>query len=227
MEYFDIVGQVQTGTTGFVGNFLQGVVAFCLFVIIMLAGWYVAGLIGMVLRRFLEEMKVEKFLKEHEVHDAFIGFTFTNISVGLLKLYVLVAFLAIAAGIIQVPVVAYLAAQVIGYLPMLFQGIVILMAGLLAGDYITDRMKMSKKVPFINALAIIVEVFIAYNALVIALPMILPAADPSLLVWSFLIVLGAVGIALGFGTAIALGLGLKDTVSDIAKKHKGKFDSLL
>ena len=73
----------------------------------------------------------------------------------------------------------------------------------------------------------LVTLFIAYNALVIAMPLLLPSADPSLLVWSFLVLLGAFAIALGFGAAIAIGLGMKDTVADIAKKHKDKFDRLL
>ena len=59
------------------------------------------------------------------------------------------------------------------------------------------------------------------------MPLLLPSADPSLLVWSFLVLLSALAIALGFGAAIAIGLGMKDTVADIAKKHKDKFNGLL
>jgi len=113
-----------------------------------------------------------------------------------------------------------------GYLPSLLQGVIIIMAALMAGDYVTDRMKESKKMPFANTVAIAVEVFIAYNALVIAMPMLLPAADPSLLVWSFLVLLSALALALGLGAAIALGLGMKETVADVAKKHKDKINRL-
>jgi hypothetical protein len=220
MQYADIIGQVQVGTTGFAGNLLEGLAAFGVFVVIMVAGWFVAGLLATLMRRFCTEIRIEKFLEKHGVHDAFVGFTFTNIIVALLKLYVMVFALTIAAGIVQIPVLAYLSAQAIGYLPMLFQGLIILMAGLLAGDYITDRIKASKKMPFANTFGIIVEIFIAYNALVIAMPMLLPAADPSLLVWSFLIVLAAFGIALGFGSAIAIGLGLKDVVADVQRSTR-------
>jgi hypothetical protein len=104
---------------------------------------------------------------------------------------------------------------------------VILLAALMAADYLTDRIKESKKLPFANGIGLLVTLFIAYNALVIAMPLLLPSADPSLLVWSFLVLLAAFAIALGFGAAIAIGLGMKDTVSDIAKKHKDKFDRLL
>jgi len=227
MGYENMLGNLQTGATGFAGNLLEGLAAFCIFVLIMFIGVVVADLLGKVLRIFFKEIKLEKHLQSHGVDDAFVGFTFSDIVVSILKLYVVVAFLGIAADVIKVPMITYLAAQTIGYLPSLVQGLIVLLAGLLAGDYITDKMKESKKIPFINPLAILVELFIAYNALVIAMPMLLPSADPSLLIWSFLVVLAALAFALGLGAAIAIGLGMKDVVADVAKKHKDKLHKLL
>ena len=155
-----------------------------------------------------------------------MGFSFTNIAVVLLKIYVTVAFIGMAADVVNVPMLTYLTTQAAAYLPSLFQGVVVLVIGLMAGDYITDKMKTNSKIPFGNTLANLVELFIAYNAIVIAMPLLLPAADPSLLIWSFLVVLAAVAFALGIGGAIALGFGFRDTVSDIANKHKKKIDSL-
>lgn len=227
MVYEDVLAQLQTGTAGFVGSLLSGLAAFCIFVVIMFVGVFIADLLGKGLRIFFKQIKLEKFLASHEVDDAFVGFTFSDIVVTLLKLYVGVAFLAIAADVVKVPVLTFLATQAVGYLPSLVQGLVVLLAGLIAGDYITDRMKKSKAIPFANSFAIIVELFIAYNALVIAMPMLLPAADPSLLVWSFLVVLAALAFALGLGFAIAIGLGMKDTIGEVAKKNKDKLARLL
>ncbi len=227
MDFEGLLNQLQISTSGFLGNMLEGLAAFCIFVAIMFVGLWIAQLLGTLMRKFLHKMGVEKFLSAHGVHDAFVGFTFSNIIVAILKIYVAVAFLGIASDVIRVPMITFLAAQAVGYLPSLIQGLVILMVGLVAGDYITDRIKEQKKMPFANSAAIVIELFIAYNALVIAMPLLLPAADPSLLIWSFLIVLAAFGLALGLGSAIAIGLGLKDTVADVAKKHKSKLDSLL
>lgn len=227
MAYENMLWQLQTGASSFVGNLLAGLAAFAIFVALMFIGVFVADLLGKGLRLFLKQVRLEKFLAEHEVHDAFVGFTLTDILTALLKVYVVVAFLAIAASIVEVPVITYMATQALGYLPSLLQGLVILLAALMAGDYITDRMKKSKNIPFANSFAILVELFIAYNALVIAMPMLLPSADPSLLVWSFLVVLAAFAFALGLGFAIAIGLGMKETVADVAKKHKDKLHRLL
>ncbi len=227
MAYEITVEPLITSGRGFVGNLLEGLVAFAILIVVMAVGLFVANLLGRILREFFARLKFEKLLESHGVHDAFVGFTFTGIAVALLKLYVLVAFLGIAADIVKINLIATLAMQAMGYLPSLLQGIIIVMAALMAGDYVTDKMKQSKKIPFANPLAIAVELFIAYNALVIAMPMLLPSADPSLLVWSFLVLLSALAIALGFGAAIAIGLGMKDVVAEVAKKHKDKLHKLL
>ena len=227
MVYETAVNQLTTSSVGFAGNLLEGLAAFAVLVVIMVAGFFVADVLARILREFFARLKVEKFLESHGVHDAFVGFTFTGIAVALLKLYVLVAFVGIAADVVKVGLLTNLAMQAMGYLPSLLQGVIVVMAALMAGDYVTDRMKQSKKIPFANSIAMLVELFIAYNALVIALPMLLPAADPSLLIWSFLVLLAAFAVAVGFGAAIAIGFGLKDTVAEVAKKNRDKFHKLL
>lgn len=227
MDYTQTITVLQTSTTGLVGHLLEGVFAFGIFVFIFAVGMFIAKVLGDILRRFCKEAAVEKLLQEHGVHDAFLGFTFTNIAVTLLKLYILVIFVGIAADVVKVPMLYLLSAQAAAYMPMLVQGIIILLIGLMVADYLTDRMKTAKGVPFANTFAILVEVFIVYNVLVIVMPMLLPAVDPSLLSWSFLVVLTALCLSAGLGFAIAIGLGLKDSVAYIAKKHSNKIEKLL
>ena len=226
MAYEMLMQNLQMDTQIFISNLLEGVLAFAVLVVILLIGLFVANVLGWILKRFLQEIKLEKFLEHHGVNDAFVGFSLSNIAVALLKLWTIVVFLGIAADIVSVPMLSMLAMNAAGYMPSLIQGVIILLSGLVIGDYITDKMKLAKKVPFINSLAILVEVFIAYNALVMALPLLLPAADPSLLVTSFLVVLAALAFALSLGTAIAIGLGTKDAVADVVKRHKSKIDAL-
>ncbi|MFA6213708.1 MAG: hypothetical protein WC717_00325 [Candidatus Micrarchaeia archaeon] len=227
MAYENLLNQLQASSVGFVGNLLEGVFAFCILVAIMLVGVWVANLLGMVLKEFFQRARLEKFLEHHGVHDALFGFTLSGIAIILLKLYVVVAFLGIAAEAVKAPMLYTISAQALSYLPSLVQGLIIVLAALMAGDYLTDKIRGSKKLPFANSIGALVMLFIAYNALVIALPMLLPSADPTLLVWSFLVILTAFAIAIGFGFAIAIGLGMKDTVADLARKHKEKFDRLL
>ena len=227
MGYEYLMDQLQASSANFIGSLLSGVFAFCILVAVMLIGIWVANLLGQVLKEFFQKVKLEKFLESHGVHDALFGFTLSGVAIIMLKLYIVVAFLGIAADLIQMPMLFMLASQAINYLPLLAQGLVILLAALMAADYLTDKIKESKKLPFANSIGMLVTLFIAYNALVIAMPLLLPSADPSLLVWSFLVLLSAFAIALGFGAAIAIGLGMKDTVAEIAKKNRDKFSKLL
>src|SRR3989338_2581994 len=226
MAYELFMEKLQVNSASFLTNVLEGVFAFDILVVILLIGMFVANILGWLLKHFLQRVKLEKFLEQHCVHDAFVGFTLSSIAVGLLKLYVVVIFLGIAADVVMVPMLYMVASQASGYMPSLVQGVIILLAGLMGGDYVTDKMKTAKKIPFINTIAILVEVFIAYNALVIALPLLLPSADPSLLVTSFLVVLAALAFALSLGSAIAIGLGMKDAVASVAAKHKDKINSV-
>ncbi|MCX8195110.1 MAG: hypothetical protein N3G22_03340 [Candidatus Micrarchaeota archaeon] len=227
MEYSGLLEQFVLSTSNFMRNIIDGFFALAIFLAIIWVGFYVATWIGDLARKFLRGIKLEKFLEEHGIHDSFVGFSFSSILVVVLKVYIVLAFLGIAAEVVRLPFLVSLALQASAYFPMLIQGLAILLAALVAGDYITDKIKESRKIPFANTLAILIEVFIAYNALVIAMPLLLPAADPSLLIYSFLIVLGAFGLALGLGGAIAIGLGLKDVVSEVAKKNKDKFSRLM
>jgi hypothetical protein len=227
VEYAQIPTTLQTSASGLVGNLLEGIVAFAIFVLMLAIGAFVANFLGMVLRRFLKEIKVEKLLEEHGVHDAFVGFTFTNIAVTILKIYIMVIFVGIAADLIKLPMLSILAVQAAVYMPMLVQGLSILLVGLMVADYLTDRMKAAKGIPFANTFAILIEIFIVYNMLVLVLPLLLPAVDPSLLASSFLVILIALCFSIGLGIAIAIGLGLKDTVATIAKKNSGKLEKLL
>jgi hypothetical protein len=219
--------KLASTSTGIVGNLLEGLAAFAIIVLVLAIGWVVAWALGFLLRQFLHRTKVEHFMKDHGVDDALLGFTVTGISVILLKLAVMITFLGIAADIVNIPILSALAIAGIIYIPHLVEGVIILAAALIAGDYLTDRLKTMKSIPFANLIAILIEVFIAYNAIVIALPLLLPSANPRLLEVSFVVILSGIVLAFSLGAAIAIGLGLKDTVGVMAKKKMDKFHKLL
>jgi len=219
-------GDFSGFASGFVGNLLQGIAAFAVVIVALGIGYIVAWLVNLGIKRFLRHVNLEAELKKHHLHDSLLGFSVTQVTTTLVWLWIMTFFFGYGAGIMGFPFLVQLSSMALGYMPYFTMGIVILAAGMLIGDYITDRMKMSKGVPFVNIIAMIVEVFIIYNALVIALPMLLPRASTILLEQSFSIVLAALGLMFGLGGAIAIGLGLKDVVSDIARKNRDKFNLL-
>ncbi|MFH1284991.1 MAG: hypothetical protein ABIH99_00235 [Candidatus Micrarchaeota archaeon] len=208
-------------------NIVNGIIAAIVLLIILGIGYLVAKVLAAILKGFLGKIKLEEEIHAHGLNDALLGFTITDILALLLYLWVLVAFLGIGAGVVSIPYLTTLSNGLNAYIPELAKGVVVLAAGLLAGEYITNKMKSSKKMPFANMVGIIIEVFIVYNAFVIALPMLLPNANTRLLETAFTYTLGAFVLMIGLGGAIALGLGGKDAVADVLAKKKTKIDDLI
>jgi hypothetical protein len=109
----------------------------------------------------------------------------------------------------------------------LLQGVTILVIALLAVDYVADRLKKASDIPFPKLLALSVKVFVGYTALVVALPLVLPGADVSILKDFFTLIVAGFALAFGLGSAIAIGLGMKDAVAGVAKKKEKELDKIL
>lgn len=220
--YARLVSALGTAAT----NFLLGLMDLLIIIVFLGIGWLVAGLLVSILESFLQQIGLEKELKKRHLHDALMGFTLTDILSKVLKLLTLAVFLGIAAEITNLLFLGDIVRWFIGYVPLFVQGVVILLFALLAGDYLTDGIKRSS-IPFRNLVGWIIEAFIVYTGIVMALPLFLPNADVSLLRMAFLLLLGALGVAFGFGLAIAIGLGLKDTVARVAKKKEDDLEKLV
>src|SRR3989344_7288748 len=111
MAYELFMDKLQVNSAAFLSNLLEGIFAFTILMVILLIGMFVANILGWLLKHFLQRIGLEKFLAQHGVHDAFVGFTLTSIAVGLLKLSVVVIFLGIAADVVMVPMLFSLAMQ--------------------------------------------------------------------------------------------------------------------
>lgn len=207
-------------------NFVVGLAAIIVVLFFLVLGWIVGRILVRVLHAFLEGIQLEHKLEKRGIHDALLGFTVTGVLSSFVKLLTYVVFLGIASSVVHLAFLENLVVWAVGYVPVLIQGVVILMLALLAGDYVTDRIKASK-VPFAKLFGMALEGFIVYTALVISLPLLLPNADVEILKTTFFLIVGAFAIALGFGLAIAIGLGTKDTIAAVAKKKQKTLERLV
>lgn len=216
---------LQNAIENVLQNFVEGVAELLIVLIFLLIGYIVSKFLIHILDKFLEYFKLEERLEEKGVHDALAGFTLTHILSIIVKLLTVSVFLGIAASVTNLTFLGNLVWWFIGYVPLLVQGIVVLVLALLAGDYVTDRIKQAK-IPFSRFIALVTEVFIAYTAIVVALPLVLPNVNVEVLKTAFTLVLGAFAVALGLGFAIAIGFGLKDTVADVAKSKRKDIEKM-
>ncbi len=209
-------------------NFIVGLAQAIVVVLFILLGYLVAKLINhFIVNRGLEHAKAEDWLEKRGMHDALMGFTLRGILGSFVKLLTVAVFLGVASDITNLGFLETLVLWFVSYVPALIEGAIIIAIALFGAEYVAEKVKKEKGVPFARGIGTAIKVFVGYTAVVIALPLILPGADVEILKLAFLLLLGSAGLALGLGGAIAIGLGLKDTVADVAKSKQKDFEKLL
>ena len=210
-----------------IDNFLGGLADFVVVLIFLGIGYVIARFLASLVKRGLWESKLERKLAQKGLDDALAGFTITDILVTLVKVATFAIFMGVAADVTNLGFLNTVITWFLGYLPSLVEGILIIVVALLGADYVTDRLRKAKELPFPGTLSTLAKLFVGYTALVIALPLILPGSDVEILRTFFTLLVGAFALAVGLGGAIALGLGMKDTVDSVAKEKKGEFKKLI
>ena len=189
-------------------------------------GYIVSRFLASLVKRGLAETRLERKLAQKGLDDALMGFTLTDILVTMTKIATFAVFLGVAADVTNLGFLNTIILWFLGYLPGLIEGVVILVIAMLGADYVTDRIRKTRDIPFPNTMAVMGKVFVGYTALVIAMPLILPGADVEILRTFFTLLVGAFALAIGLGGAIAIGFGMKDTVGTVAKDHKHEIKKL-
>ncbi len=210
---------------GLAVNTFNVLVASAIVVLFVLLGIFVAAIINRIIRHLFEKVGVEEVMKKMDVTNALRGFTVTGIVTALVKVYVVLAFLGAAANLIELNFFVTVIHQVISYIPMFIQGLLIIIGAVVLTHY-KRRVIRETKIPFAHQIALLSTGLVLYIAVIMALPLILPNVDTSsllMILQTFMISL-FVAIALGFG--LAIGLGLKEPIAKAGLKHQRFFDNL-
>lgn len=200
-------------------------------------GYLVARIVNMVIHRFLESIRLEEFIKEHNLSGALLGFTVTQIVTVYVKVYIVLASLGLGINLAEQLSAQYAGLHIpfitenvlepfLAYLPVLAQGIIIVVVALFVAKYLANTIRASKMLMG-RQLAVAIQILIAYVSLVLALPLILPQINTAiflkLLEYFFL----AIIFAFGLGAGLAFGLGLKEPISKAATKNQKIFDDVV
>jgi len=209
-------------------NFVVGAATLIVTIVVLGIGYVIGNLIVKVWEHFLKTIKLEEEIRKQNLHNALLGMSITSVSSAIIKISVMVLALGVAANIAQIPFLMEFSKAALTYISLgLVPGAVVLIITMMAAEFITNKIKASKDVAFANLIGVVVEVFIVYNGVVIAIPQLLPSADVSLLKSTFNLAVTAVVISLGLGGAIAIGWGLKDAVGEIADRKMKDFEKLV
>ncbi|MBM3309499.1 MAG: hypothetical protein FJY77_04525 [Candidatus Altiarchaeales archaeon] len=215
--------------TTLVSQGINALIALLTVVVLLVIGYVVAVVVAGILKTILKKVKLEESIKEHGLENALLGFSITQLASVILKVYIVFLFLGTAADLINLTFFTDIVASVLGYIPSLVQGLIVLSAVLFVGAYVSNTIRKEKKIGLAQQIGLGVQVFVAYIGVLIGLPLLLPGVGDRILVLERLLELFMITIvlAVGLGAGLAFGLGLKDTVARVASKNEDMIESLI
>ena len=212
------LSSVQTGASSlaqpFVDMFSQVAsfvpVLFMAFVVLVL-GLIVSPIIGKVVTRGLELLKIDQLLDRAGAHDAMasigIKFSFARVVGTLVKYVTLVVFINIIADILELSQLSKLILDVIRFIPEVVVALVIIGVGLTVADWlrgvVENIAQASDNADYAGILGSVTRISVIVFSVMAALVQVNIA--PTLIQIMF------AGVVFGF--ALAFGLGAKDTVA--------------
>jgi hypothetical protein len=188
-----------------------------LFVFLLLAivGLLLGGVVYKLLKEGFVAVGLEDELKKFNVADSVGLVPVSSLLASIGKWYVVILF--VSTGMRYFPMPAEFGLYkfmnaLVDYVPQVIFGVIILLVALISANFLSNRIKY-RNMPFSDMLALGVEAVIIFFGIVLALPQF-GIKDVSIIADSFKILM--IGVAVGL--AIAMGFGLKDSVSRMAEK---------
>jgi hypothetical protein len=179
--------------------------------------WVLVGLIlgklaGWIVKQFLVRIKLDQYIVEKEKIKIKISDAFSMIS----RWIVYLIFIQIAAEALQIATLTTLITQAIVFLTGAIEAAVIIIIGYSLAYYIKDKV-IHTKTFYGDFVGNIIFFMILYVSIALALPFV--HIDATLVNWILIVIVASFGL----GMAIAIGLGMKDVVREVAKGYARKF----
>jgi len=174
---------------------------------VLLIGYIVGNLVGIIVKKGLDRTKLEKWLEKTGRLDALGGLNPPKLLGTLVKWWVFIAFLVPAANLIKLEVLASLLMGLAQWLPHLLVGIVIMIVGLIVADYAADSISAAKKLKGIRIISPFVRVLLIIYFLTIALEEI--GVRVILAEGTLLLIIGGIVLAIALAVGIGFGFGIR------------------
>mgnify|MGYP000754717515 CR=1 FL=1 len=105
--------------------------------------------------------------------------------------------------------------SLVSFLPKLIEAVILVVVGYAIGEYVREQIIRSG-ISYAESIGAFTFFLVIYISVALALPLI--GIDPFLINAILLVIIGSLGV----GLSIAIGLGLKDIVAQMAKKYLRK-----
>ncbi|MCL7415909.1 MAG: hypothetical protein M8349_07640 [ANME-2 cluster archaeon] len=185
--------------------------------VVLLIGLLIVGFLAGLIKKILMATGVDDKVMASDVGESLKanGVTASGIIAGLIKLFGYLIFITAASEILQLTLITNFLMDVINYIPHLFTGILILIIGLVAIDFMMDYLQVTMKGMKVEGADVMVPVLKGFLFLVVTLM----ALDTMLInTGIFYIFLGP--LAWGFAIVVAFKWGIKEAAVAYAQSKK-------
>jgi len=179
--------------------------------ILLVIGLVIGKVVGRIVYEVLGKVKLDYYISETHKPPVSLSSVFALIS----RWWIYLAFVTAAVAVLRIPELSLFTTQIMGYIPNVVGAASIIIASYVLAEYIKNQLHQTNKV-WAAITGKIVMFFVMYVAIALSLPIL--GINALLINNILLVIIGAVGL----GVALALGLGLKDAVSDVSKRYAQK-----
>ena len=193
-------------------NFLMTLPSMLWAAVALVVGFIIGKVAGWIIKQFLVRVKLDQYVFEKEKFKIKLSDVFSTLG----RWVIYLVFIQVAASILGIASVITLVNSAITFLTGAIEASVIIIVGYSLAYYIKDKVIHSKTF-YGDLVGNLIFFLMLYVSVALALPFV--GIDATLINWILIVIVAS----LGAGLAIAVGLGLKDVVSDVAKGYSRKF----
>ncbi|MBU1444793.1 MAG: hypothetical protein ABIJ20_01700 [Nanoarchaeota archaeon] len=190
-------------------------------IIVILIGWFIALLLGHVVRVILERLKLDDKVKKSKMTREIGHIHLPKIFGELTKWYVFIIFLQVGVELLALGTLTGLLDTFVRWLPNVIAAALIVLFGIFVVHVIENKVLEHSKVKGTPLIMKIIKVVLVILVTIIALKQL--GLQVAILENTFLLIVGAFAVGLAISMGVALGLGMKDSAKTMVKSFKKYF----
>lgn len=192
-------------------SFVEGIPNLALAILVLVVGYIAGVVVYTIVRKIMVRAGVDTKLKSKQ-----LDVKISDITAVAAKWIIYLVALSHAADFLQVQIIISIVDGVIAFIPGVISAAVLMIAAYILGYFIKTAVIGEKDV-YTKLIGDIVFFLIIYVGIATALPAL--GIDTTLINTILVLIVGSICV----GLAIALGLGLKDTVAEMSKDFAHRY----
>lgn len=218
---YDLIGStsmaLQDAALSLWDAFVRVVPGLIAAVIVFLVGYIIGEVVKKIIATLLEKAMIDKWVEDRKLEGAIGKVKLSRLCGALVKWYIIALFLAQALVLINLQVLSEFAGLLVAWIPVVAASIMFIILGLLFARYLGNKI-LSTDYRFKKPIQIIVEVIVAYIAIVLGLENM--GFKVTILLDAFRIAFTAFVIVAAIVLGISFAMSYKKEIQDFARSFK-------